>query len=298
MQFAPLAEDQVSQLCSMLASACAFDSPTQQLLQEKAFGDPDQRPQDCLMAWEGQSVAGYCQFLWRLRPGGLRQGYIKLLAVAPQYRRRGLASRLMELAESTLREQGVSVVRLLESYPNYLCPGLDVRYTPAILLLEKLAYSKVSETYNLHCPLQTFYQEEHVEQRLRDCGIEIARAEADGRLTDFIREHFPNWLAEVTVMLGHSLPTVFLAQRRGDILGFAGYDGNNIGQAWFGPMGTAPDSQGQGIGAGLLHQVLRELRQQGHQFCTIPWVGPYGFYARYSQARIDRVFWRYEKALV
>ena len=42
-------------------------------------------------------------------------------------------------------------------------------------------------------------------------------------------------------------------------------------------------------------QSLADLKAQGHEQATIPWVGPYGFYNKQCGARIDRVFWRYEK---
>jgi hypothetical protein len=47
-----------------------------------------------------------------------------------------------------------------------------------------------------------------------------------------------------------------------------------------------------------LRRCLRDQKAQGHGTAIIPWVGPVGFYSRYADARLARVFYRYEKHLI
>jgi hypothetical protein len=126
----------------------------------------------------------------------------------------------------------------------------------------------------------------------------VRRARADDRpaIMDFLQRHFTLWQAEVGVMLGNDPITLHLAWKGEELAGFSGYDGNNLGTGWFGPMGTGPDHRGSGLGGVLLGECLHDLKEQGLQRCTIPWVGPWRFYARQCGARIDRVFWRYERS--
>ena len=262
-----------------------FDPLTPALLQEKIWGDADFEPAGVFCEEE----QGFCMACYRAEN---QRGYIKLLAVAPEARRRGLASHLLEQAEAYLRHKGAPCVRVCESNPNYLVPGLDIRYTPALVLLEKRGYCRVGETYNMHCPLLGVDFSPQGESCRRADPVDAPA------IMDFLAEHFPLWRHEVQVMLQNRPPSLHLAfSDEGRIVGFAGYDGNNLGSGWFGPTGTAPEQRGRGLGRALLRRCLADLQAQGRSHCTIPWVGPYGFYARHAGARLDRVFWRYEKSL-
>ena len=250
-----------------------FDPLTQDTLREK-LADPD--PTFALFCDDG-----FC--LGVQRP---KMAYVKLLAVAPEARGYGLGTQLLEAMEARLK----GPVRICESNPNYLVPGLDVRYTPALLFFEKHGYRKIGETFNLHCDL-----------RGRDftgspTGIRRATAKDAPAVEVFLTEHFPGWRYEVAQTFLNDPISLHLAVDGRQILGFSAYDSNNRGTGWFGPMGTAPEARGRGLGARLLHLCLYDLQQQGRQACTIPWVGPYGFYSRHCGACIDRVFWRYEKS--
>ena len=72
---------------------------------------------------------------------------------------------------------------------------------------------------------------------------------------------------------------------------------NNFGTGWFGPMGTHPDLRGMGIGEILLKRCLQDMKEEGLEYSTIPWVAPIAFYSHYCYAMIERVFWRFEKSL-
>ncbi|NUP67682.1 MAG: GNAT family N-acetyltransferase, partial [Nonomuraea sp.] len=67
--------------------------------------------------------------------------------------------------------------------------------------------------------------------------------------------------------------------------------------AWFGPMGTAPDARGLGLGGVLLRRCLADQRAAGQASAQIGWVGPLRFYSRAVGARAERVFWLYRRDL-
>jgi hypothetical protein len=159
------------------------------------------------------------------------------------------------------------------------------------MFFEKHGYQKFGECYNLSCGL-----EGKDFRREAPPGIEVRRARPDDPIMAFLQRHFALWQSEVQTMLGNSPVSLHVALRNKELLGFAGYDGNNLGTGWFGPMGTSPDHRGSGLGGVLLSRCLEDLQAQGLKRCTIPWVGPWRFYARQCGAFIDRVFWRYERS--
>ena len=278
--FRPLHSDDAEALLDSWNRSLEFDSVGRDLMHEKVWGDPDFHPGTTLVTRDLSGLAMGVD-----RPAG--KGYVKFLWVTPERRRQGLGRQVLQALEERLRSPEI---RVCESHPNYLLPGVDVRYTPALLMLEKMGYEKIGETYNLTCDLagQDFVGLE------RD-GIRRATAADFSVVMAFLERHFVGWKAEVTTMFGNDPISLHLAYDGDQLAGFSGYDGNNLGTGWFGPMGTDPDRRSQGLGGILLKRCLADLKAQGLTRAIIPWVGPYGFYSHHCGARIDRVFWRYEK---
>ena len=280
----PLRDSDREALLALLTRCLPFDRFSPELVQEKVWNDPGFSIDN---AWvvEGESLEGFALGVERND-----RGYVKFLCVDPEVRNRGIGSRLLTQVEERLQSPSW---RVGESNPNYLVPGVDVRHTVGIVFLEKHGYQKVGETYNLHCDLAN---DEFLDESPRE-GLRVARALREDwqAIEAFLLRVFPGWVHEVGVMMKNDPISLHLAWRGEQLVGFSGYDGNNLGHGWFGPMGTDPDQRGLGVGRILLRRCLADLKAQGHQECVIPWVGPYGFYARHSLSRIERVFWRYEK---
>lgn len=271
-----LQPDDAAALLRLWKRSCPFDPMTLDLLREKVWGDPDFQGAYVAEPFDGFAMAVH------------RQGKstVKFLLVDPERRHRGLGAKLLEAAECSLP---AGPIRVCESNPNYLVPGVDVRYTAGLLFLEKRGYRKIGETYNLLCDLNQNFPEEVREG--------VRRAESTDRETvmAFLEKHWAGWQYEVGRMFANDPISLHLAFEGDQLLGFSGYDGNNLGTGWFGPMGTDPEKRGAGVGGILLRRCLADLKAQGHEQAIIPWVGPYGFYNKQCGAHIDRVFWRYEK---
>ena len=112
-------------------------------------------------------------------------------------------------------------------------------------------------------------------------GISIRRPLAPEMhaVLDWIGVHFAKgWVAEASVALHQQPPTIFIALREGEILGFACYDATAKG--FFGPTGVAEAARGKRIGTGLLFAALRAMREAGYGYAVIGGVGPVEFYRR------------------
>lgn len=109
-------------------------------------------------------------------------------------------------------------------------------------------------------------------------------------LVDWVGATFgPGWASEAQVALGHQPPTLFVAVESGVPLGFACYDATARGM--FGPIGVAPAGRGRGIGAGLLHTALDDMRRAGYAYAVVGAAGPVPFFARVAGATVIPGSW-------
>ena len=117
-------------------------------------------------------------------------------------------------------------------------------------------------------------------------GIVCRRAESFERSTilAFVKAHFPHWADELLAGFAHAPPTVFVAKRGREVLGFACY--NATRPNYFGPTGVLESERGQGIGRVLLLQSLEALAAEGYAYAIIGGVGPADFYAKAVGATI------------
>ena len=283
----------------LLGQTHDLDPFTETLLREKLEKDPDQSPETTLVACRQNKLAGFMQGVSRdIR--GETYGYIKLMATAPSAGRQGVATKLLKTLEKRFIQRSVGRLRIYDVPMNYLNPGIDPRYTAAVCFAERRGFKKTGEALNMRVyPERSLWDTAAEEASMKRDGILIARAEPGDRerVMEFLDREWALWKYEAEMALDQSPPALFLATKGNSVVAFAGYDGNNQGTGWFGPMGTDPSMQGRGIGRILLYRCLRDMKEQGCHYITIPWVDPVFFYAHHAGARIDRVFWRYEKEL-
>jgi GNAT superfamily N-acetyltransferase len=271
------------------------------LLREKTIGDGDYDPELTLVGFhnEIETPIAFIQAVVRKRDGG-RFGYIKLLCVDSNERRKGYARKIYEVVEQKMIQQGVRWIRIYESYPNYFMPGVDPFYTEAVCFFERMGYKKIGDTSNLvaDLTLQNF-ETESEEKKLSAEGIIFRRAEIvdKEKIINWLGNKFPAWIGEVTEAFKNKPITLFICEHDENLTAFSVHEVNNKGTGWFGPMGTATELRGKGIGSILLHKCLRDLKEMGFVKAIIPWVGPIPFYMHYANSKVERVFWRYEKIL-
>jgi GNAT superfamily N-acetyltransferase len=103
-------------------------------------------------------------------------------------------------------------------------------------------------------------------------------------ITEWIQKNFtPYWVSEAEVAFARQPVSMYIAQRRNEILGFACYE--CTARNFFGPTGTLEAERGKGIGKVLLVKCLEALREMGYAYAIIGGVGPELFYQKAVGAR-------------
>lgn len=294
-------EDQIKPAAKLCRQNLENDIMPDFLLKEKTFGDPDFDPELTLVGYneDSETPVAFIQAVIRKRDNG-KVAYIKLLCVDSNERRKGWGTKLFKEISKKIFEIGANKIRVGESYPNYFMPGVDPFYTEAVCFFENNGFKKFGDTSNLSVDLlANDFSSADDEKKLLQKKITVRRAAASDKekVLKWIDKVFPVWNAEVSESFSHDKPAIFIAESGGKIKGFSVHEVNNKGTGWFGPMGTDDSARGKGIGKVLLLKSLQDLKDMGFVKAIIPWVGPIPFYADNCNAKVDRVFWRYEKLI-
>ncbi len=294
-------EQMITDITNLCNESMEFDNISEKILVEKTISDSDYLPLLTKVAVDDKSnkPIGFIQAVIRNRDDE-KTGYIKLFCVHPEFRLQGIGSVLYNTIEKQLQEFGVQKIRVYESYPNYFMPGIDPLYTEAVCFFESRGFKKFADTTNLLCKLEgeNFNVDRELE-KLKSVNIYCSLAKSDDKekILNWINQNFKPWFYEVSEAFNNNPVSLFVAEKDDKTIAFSAYNVNNKTMGWFGPMGTEKKYRGFGIGSILLKLCLKEMQNQKFPFAIIPWVGPIKFYMKNVNAKVHRVFWRYEKIL-
>lgn len=244
--------------------------------------------------WSGQSAvlgqpdgAGVIAVMVRGSEGA-RSGHVRLIAVAPQARRRGVGRSLLRAGLTWLADQGAVTATFGADLPYYLWPGIDTANLPALALAQDGGFALGGLAMNLllDTGLTRPTPPGVVVQRLAPTRPTAVAVRA------LIAAHWPPWLTEWELGLaGGTALAAFQGERA---VGFVNH--SNLRPGWIGPLGTAPAARCQGVGAALMAAACADLHARGQERAEIAWVGPLGFMADLG-ARPGRVFARCTRPL-
>lgn len=219
----------------------------------------------------------------------VRVAWLKLIAVDPDARRRGIGHELLAAVEAWAWAQGATELHLAGSPPFYLWPGVDATATEMLCLVESRGYANVGSDVNM--ALGTGFRSETPD------GVELRRVITDADVVaveSLLAAHWPEWLDEARRAVEHGCcHGAFTAGDDPEGARAVGFVCHSVSRAgWLGPMGTDPDLRQGGVGSALLAQACRDLRIAEFDTTEICWVGPARFYAK-NGATVSRVFRRY-----
>ena len=292
--------EQLTETVRLLNRVSPFDHFPAPHVRESVFEDPNYNPDLLLRLMDGDKVAAVAAAVVRTsfrKPEDAPLGFIKLLAVAPEYQRQHVGTQLLDEVERRLQELGANAVLVFGDSPDYLRPGVDFRLTPLVCFLQRRGYSSRRHAVNMDVDLaRANLDTDADEQRLSELGITIRRLETGdaAAFEAYMLENWSwGWMREGCRTLKHDLITTHIALKDGKIVGFASANASGPGQ--FGPMGVHPDLRRHGVGGVVLKRCLADLRDLDYPIGEIQWVGPIGFYARQVGATLSRCFFQFER---
>jgi mycothiol synthase len=292
--FRPITDADFPRLYRLARAALPLDTFSLDLFVEKLTHHPwpDAATVQTLIAEHDGHPCGFMQSVHRPQ---VRRAWLGLFAVDETQRRRGIATALWQRTRAAWPD-ALERVEVLALPGNYFTPGLDPRYEAAVRFVTQIGFEKFDSCCNLTVPLDAEFETAAAKRDLASRGIRVRRATADDAplLDGYFAAHFgADWRCEAGLALTQDPPALHLALRHDRIIAFSAHSTQNQEWGFFGPMGTAPEARGLGVGRVLLWHCLNDLRAAGHATALIPWVGPVPFYERWSRARIDRTFDRY-----
>ncbi len=213
--------------------------------------------------------------------------HIRLLAVDPGARGRGLGHALVQAAEEWAAESGHRNLMTGADPPYFLWPGVPSSETALLCLFERRHYARIETHFNMDVDLATIPA---------DPGGHRPAGPGDREeLDEFMASHWPNWRLEVLRALDKgNLVVAHEHAGTGGLSAFCAFEVNRRGV--LGPGAVRPDLMGKGAGRGVLLGALHELRQRGADRVSVLWVGPVPPYAAVG-GRVSEVFFVYRKEL-
>lgn len=256
-------------------------------LAEYVLLEPRFDPDGLIVAVDGTSdrVLGFCYAVGASaadanQPDG---GWITILVVDPDARRRGIGGGLVTRAMDFLRRRGARSVAVA-GYPTaYFLPGVDPdAYPDGQRLLEAFGFQTVSRPVAMDLGMATYRTPDEVRKlhgtRERE-GFAFTVAEP-GDLPEVIRfastQFAPDWgqaLRESVIRFGRPDRTVIVREPGGSVVGFATYGAYRGLIERFGPFGVAESQRGRGLGTILLHWALTRMRGEGAHSAWFLWTG-------------------------
>ena len=213
--------------------------------------------------------------------------HIRLLAVDPDVRRRGIGQALVQAAEEWARSAGHTSITTGADPPYFLWPGVPSTETGLMCLFERRHYGRVETNYNMDVDLRHLPTDPG--------GHYLAGASDRDDVDAFMRDNWPNWRLEVLRALDKgNLVLARAADGAGDVSAFCAFEVNRRGQ--LGPVAVRLELMGQGRGKGVLVGALQELRRRGADRVSVVWVGPVVPYAAVG-GRVGTVYFVYRKEL-
>jgi len=256
------------------------DPTTQEKFRQKILLDENFDPLGSFIAELGKRIIGFSLAIRRRYPLygiGLEEetGWVTVLFVHPDHRRKGVGTELLTRAEAFLQRNGVKQVLISPYTPNYIIPGVDIdAYADGHQFFQTSGYKRMQKVYSMGRSLLDFYPSEELNERckkLKAQGISITLFESryTVALLEFLRRDYPGDLFRLALQRLRSsseCDEILLAVKEDEVIGFSHFEGEH-----FGPFAIAPSFGGRGIGTCLYYHTALHMKEKGRRNLWLAW---------------------------
>lgn len=265
-----------------------------------------------LIAIEDKEVVGFILATKRQVPyldRGLEpeRGWINLLFVREDYRKKNIGSQMIKEVEERLKEFGVKNITVAAYSPNYFFPGIDQEnYKESIDFFEKLNYVRTGEAVSMQRNLWSYNIPLKVNERkrqLEDQGYSFRKFDYKYSmdLLEFLGENFGGgWKRNALMAMqnNEAEKLIWISLDTNDkVVGFCmrKMDGN---ECRFGPFGVREDLRSSGIGGVLFNLMMDDMKQNKLYYLYFLWTHGAGmrFYQKHG-VEVYRSYYLYSKKI-
>jgi len=304
MEFVPLGESLVPKIARLVNRCLEFEAVTPYTVNRCTILDPNYDPEMTIIAIDKSEPVGIVIGAQRTKaPPELvsrEHGWLKLVVVEPRYMQSGLGDQLLLAVERAMKSKGAKDVRVSDFVGWYFWPGIDLRYQDLIRFFGDHGYIKVNENIEYEVDLLGLRPSSLVlekEASLAAKGYAFTNASQDRRreVVEWVHSNFgPLYSHEVSETFRHDMPSVWLALKGDEIVGFSAYRTSELD--WFGPIGVAEEERRKGLGSVLLFKSLLSMREEGRRIALIS-CNPHLFFSQIPSIRGVRDYWILSKRL-
>jgi len=261
--------EELFELRRLLNAWLPKDFVDDEMVRHVTVDDPNFDPRLVLYAVDGGEVRGVLLGAVRTRapPEALERdrgvAWVKVVAGS-----RDAMALLLREFEGLARSMGCRELRYGGFTSWYLFPGVDSEYVDTIAVLEGLGWRRVGRVVDYLVDMSRFYVPRSVrelEARLRERGVVVERGRRSeaSDVAKWVLERFgPAWKTEALMAFSRPRPTIFVARRGSEVLGFSCYSA--LHTTWFGPIGVDERARGMGIGTALQELGGDEVGGRAH----------------------------------
>lgn len=299
MKLIPWNPERMKELLALWDKELSEDFPMrEELFKQNSFDDVNISYESSLIAVDDQDhVIGFVVTkLWQeeidvnMDP---KRGWIQVLLVDSEHRKKGVGTALLERAEDDLKKNGIKEMQL-GGDPFHYFSGIPEQYKATQKWAEKKGYQKRIDTYDLINHLEKNYPIPD------DKTIEFSLLKRDEKdeLISFLEKCFPGrWVYEaIKYFEMNGTGREFLVLRKkGRIIGFcrindaaSPFIAQNV--YWsplfeepvggIGPLGIDPEEQKQGYGLGIVQAAMAYLQDRKIETIIIDWTIFIEFYGK------------------
>lgn len=277
----------LGQLVALWNETMLFDPISRNGFLSKVIYDPNFDPTLSMLAYDrdADKVIGFCHGIKRKESyftKGLEEtrGWVNFIFVSKSHRRMGVATNLYRLVESKLVEAGVKEITLSAYSPNYMHPGIDIRYIEAQPFFRDMGYVlSEGNSVSMDRTLHDFHWTEAMDNTIKELtqkGISIQnyREENYSALMTFLSSEFDGgWVRNALNALskGNAEEVILVCFDDSEqIIGFCmrAIDGD---PTRFGPIGVMASKRSLGLGGILFDSMMLSMKKEGLMHAHFLW---------------------------
>ncbi|MFE7061393.1 GNAT family N-acetyltransferase [Sutcliffiella sp. NPDC057660] len=121
--------------------------------------------------------------------------------------------------------------------------------------------------------------------------IRRAKSKDLAAILELVEKQFGSgWIESIRNGFQKDEISIFLAEEKDRIVGFACYESFENKKGTFGPMGVVKGERSKGLGAQLLRHCLSELKKMNYRYAVIEGAGPIEFYEKECRAVLIPIY--------